>query len=234
MSGLGEPVLPELPPPPERLRRGFVLGILEVLIAVSLCLAVIAGILYVQRYQIPFVAQFLPTRTPIPSPTPVGTMYSNAAMGVRLYYPTGWFYEEEASVGMVAFSNSKDMLDGTAFPEDGVLMGLIRNPDFLADVNPDSPEELIQSILSQQNGLVSEKGIEIEPIQFYSVNGYPAASVIYKDAQPDLSGYVMVLVVIVTGDVPVIAVVVCPQEAWDTQHAVVDGILDTLEIQPLP
>jgi hypothetical protein len=138
---------------------------------------------------------------------------------------------------MVAFSNSQDMLNGTTFPEDGVLLMLIRtanvDQEMPADVNPTSPEELVQLILSEQGDLLSEENSELEPLRSYSINGRPAASAAYLNKEPNIPDYVMYLVVIVTGDIPVIAVAVCPQVAWEFQHAVIDGLLDTLEIKPL-
>lgn len=231
MSESAGPAHPQDPPPSERSRTGLINGILEGVIAVGLCIAVIAGLAYWQRDNIPFIANLLPT------PTPAGNLYSNPAMGIRLYTPSEWITNEDESGGMVAFSTSQAMLDRKDLPEDGILLMLIRRTDFRgevpADVDPYSPTDLIRLILSGENGILSETAIELEALRTYSIDGNPAASTVYLNTGTGMPIYVVYLVVVATGDIPVIAVAVLHQTGWESRRPVVDEILNTLEIQPL-
>jgi hypothetical protein len=206
-------------------------GILEGVIAVGLCIAVLAGLAYWQRDKIPFIANLLPT------PTPVGNLYSNPVMGIRLYTPTEWISNEDESGGMVSFSNSQAMLEGKDLPADGILLLLIRRADLRselpADVDPHSPEDLMHVILSGENGILSESAVELEALRSYAINGHPAASTIYLNTGTEVPPYVAYLVVIATEDVPVIAVAVLNQTTWETLRPTVDSLLNTLEVQPM-
>jgi hypothetical protein len=231
---LSEPAGPahlQDPPPPERSRAGLIPGILEGVIAVGLCIAVIAGLAYWQRDKIPFIANLLPT------PTPVGNLYSNPAMGIRLYYPLEWVSNEDESGGMVTFSNSQAMLDGKGFPADAILLILIRRADLReeipADVDPYNPEDLLRMVKSGENGIFSETAVELEGLRSYTLNGHPAASTIFLNTGTEMPPYIAYLVVIATDDIPVIAVVVLPQDGWESRRPAVDDILNTLEIQPM-
>jgi hypothetical protein len=218
-------------PAPERRRGGLSAGILEIVIGVILVLAVIAGIAFWQRNKIPFVANLFPTATP------PGKLYSNPAMGLRLYYPQEWLSLDGESAGMVTFSNSQAMLDGKDLPADGILLLLIRRADMRGelpgDVDPRNPEDLIRMLLSGGNGIVTETAIELEALRSYTVNGKAAASIAHLNTGTEIPPYVTYLVVIATEDVPVIAVAVLPQTGWEAKRLVVDEVLNTLEIEAI-
>jgi hypothetical protein len=226
---MSEPTGPLHPqdPAPERRRRGLTSGILETIIAAGLVVAVIAGIAFWQRNNIPFVANLFPTATP------PGKLYSNPAMGLSLYYPTEWV-SVDRSDGMVGFSNSQPMLDGKDLPADGIMLLLFRSAEFRgqvpADVDPHSPVDLMHLILSGENGILSETATQLEALRSYEINGNQAASTVYLNTGTGMPPYVVYVVVIATQDIPVIAVAVFNQTDWEARRPAVDEVLGTLEV----
>ena len=232
MSENFEPIVPPPPPPPpQKSRTGMIVGIGAGVLALCLVCAVIGVVLYVERAKIPFVANLFPT------PTPTGTPYSNSTMGISLYYPPTWVYQEEQSGGLVLFATSQAVIDATTFPEDGAALVVIRTASFFSalpsSVDTTSPEAMLKYMISTDGGFLSQGASEVEAIRTYSVQGNPAASTVYAIPQSGSPTYNWYMVLIVTGDVPIMAISISAQSTWSTYRPSFDGILNSMEIQAL-
>ena len=219
-------------PPPRRSRAGIVTAIVEAIIALLLCSAILGWILYVQRDKNPSVAKLFPTNTPN------GSLYSNTKMGIRLYYPPTWIYQEEdESGGMVLFATSQGVFENEPFPPEDAALIILRSASFFeeipanADVN--SPQAMLHLIVSQESGFLSEGASELEPIFTYSLNGNAAASTAYTITESGSPAYNWYITYIAVGRIPVIAVGICSMENWISFRPLFDEMLSSIEISPM-
>jgi len=219
-------------PPPRRSRAGIVTAIVEAVIALLLCSAILGWILYMQRDKNPSIAILFPTITPNRS------LYSNTTMGIRLYYPPTWIYQEEdESGGMVLFATSQGVFENEPFPPEDAALVVLRSASFFeeipANAEVNSPERMLHLIVSQEGGFLSEGASEFEPIFTYSINGNAAASTAYTITESGSPSYNWYITYIATGGVPVMAVGICSMENWISFRPLFDETLNSIEISPM-
>ena len=232
MSETFEPIVPPPPPPPpQKSRTGMIVGIGAGVLALCLVCAVIAVALYVERTKIPIIANLFAT------PTPTGTPYSSTTMGINLYYPSAWVYQEEQSGGLVLFASSQDVIDATTFPEDGAAVVIVRTTSFFdaipTSVDTTSPEAMLKYMVSSDSGFLASGASELEAVRTYTIQGKPAASTVYSVTQSGSPTYNWYMVLIVTGDVPIMTISISAQSTWSTYRPAFDGILNSMEIQAI-
>jgi hypothetical protein len=231
MSETFDPIVPPPPPPPPRKSRtGMIAGIAAAVVVLCICCVLIGVVVYEQRDKIPIISGLFAT------PTPTGAVYSNSTMGIRLYYPLEWVYQEDQTGEMVFLASSQEALDASVFPETAAAMVLFRSTslyeNFPTNVDLKSPEAVLKYLVSADAGFLSEGATEYEPIRSYSIKGNSAASTVYAIAQTNSFTYNQYIVVIATGDVPILAIGVASQSNWDSYRPTLDGILNSIEVQP--
>ena len=223
-------VPPPPPPPPQKSRVGLIIGIVAGALVLCLCCAILGGVIYTQRKNIPFVSSLFPT------PTPVGVLYSNPAVGISLYYPPSWVYQDDETSSTVFLATSQAVLDANSFPEGEAAMVLFHSatifngmPD---SVDTSSPEEVLKYMVSDTSGFFPTGASEYEPVRAYSIQGNPAASAVYTitDSGTPYNWYV---VFIAFKDVPVLAVSISSTDTWASYRPTFDGILNSIGTQPI-
>lgn len=217
-----ETQLPPPPPPPQPRKTGLIIGIVAGILALCLCIAVIAGV-YVYRDQIPVISSFFPT------PTPNGIPYVNSTLGIRVNYPYNWYMYDDES-GMVIFANSEAAVTAeTQNVVDG-FVAIIRDPDVNAamyyGVDTSTPESMINSLVDLGTANLPDFSL-IDRQDGLTISGYPAASVVYGYFG-DSFRQVNNIVVIQSGDVPTTLLFTTSEEYYDIHQPQFDAILNSL------
>ncbi|MEW6586242.1 MAG: hypothetical protein AB1442_11615 [Nitrospirota bacterium] len=223
---------PQVSPPPAKKKTGLVIGILAVLLICCICL-VAAGIgVYFYRDQIPGVSGLFATPTLAPTPTPEGVRYDSDRLGIHLYYPAGWYLEEDEEDNIVAFISSPDILEAPEFPPNGAVFVLMRDRIILEGfqmegVDVTSPAAILE-YLPDMFG--AEDMEEIEAPVLVQVAGYPGGRSLYVMDDGVQIRTVVGFAVAMSGDLPTIALFLVDETIWPATRPVMEDILSSLSI----
>jgi hypothetical protein len=216
-------VPPPPPPPPARKSRlGLWLGIVGGIIVVCLCCAIIGGMAWVNRQNIPALSGLFA------SPTPQGVYYSNTSYGYSLYYPTGWIYNEQTT-NTTVFATSQAALDSASVP--GAAMGFVvsNSADIPLPAGTDatSPESILGAFISSTFAGTSTV---LEASRPYTLGSYPAASTVLSVSSGSNTNFTIYMTVIVTKSHTIIALGITPDGLMNQYRPTFDQILATFLI----
>lgn len=217
-----ETQLPPPPPPPQPRKTGLIVGIVAGLLALCLCVSVVAGVIAF-REQIPIISSFFPT------PTPDGIPYVSADLGLQIVYPYNWYlYDDEAGLLVIATSEAAVAAD-TLSPSDG-FAAVIRDVDVNAGMyyglDITSAEDMLDSLLDQGTMNLTDL-TQIDRQDGLTIGGYPAARVIYTYLG-DSFRQANYIVTILSGDVPTTVLFTTSEEYLGLYRPAFDSILDSL------
>lgn len=217
MEGTVSPV----PPPAPKKKVGLVIGLL-VGAAICLCLLAILSAVIIVLLRPGFLQQLQ------------GNPYTNQQLGISLYYPYDWVYEEASD--SVTFASSQDVLENG--PESGgaglMVMRLDRrafeayaliDPDF----NPDSPQDILSIFSKEQNTGMNL----VQPINAATVSGYPSAEGVFVFLDEETNTpYHMNVFAIVAPDYYYFFIGACRESDWNQYASTLKGMIKTVQIGP--
>jgi hypothetical protein len=216
------PPPPPPPPPPRKSRTGLWVGIALGVVVLCLCPGIVGVVGWTYRTSIPGISSLFAT------PTPQGVYYNNSSLGISLYYPNGWVYEEQGS-GTIVFATSQEVLNSPDTLTSGAAMGfIIASADQLSlpsDVDTTSPVSILNSFTQSS---FSGNSTVLENTRAYTLGSYPAASTVLLIDDGSGSNFDGYMTVVLTNQQIAIVIGITAEGQVQQYRPTFDGMLSSL------